>query len=216
MDTAIDVRVAEMLCSRLCHDLVSPVGAIKSGLELIAEFGGEPDEEAMGLINGSAEQAAAKLQFFRIAYGLPGVAKTSISLATAAAAASILIGGGRTTLDWPADEQPETPLLAGGALKLLMNMILLGSEALPRGGMLRVNLRPAADAMEARVVAEGEGAGLKAELRAAFDDTCGIDDLTSRTVQGYYTALLGRRLGTPVRLEHEPHPQLNCRLATAV
>ena len=215
MEAAIDLRVAEMLCSRLCHDLASPVGAIKSGLELIAEFGGEPDDEVMGLIDSSAEQAVAKLKFFRVAYGLAGEAQAAMPLAAAAEAAAIVVGGGRTTLDWPTSQQPEKPVLRAGALKLLLNMILLEADALPRGGSLRVRLLPEAGGMEARIVADGERAGLKADLAAAFNGTCGIDDLSARTVQGYYTALLGRRLGTPVRIEHEPAPQLTCSLRVA-
>ncbi len=216
MEATIDLRVAEMLCSRLCHDLVSPVGAIKSGLELIAEFGGDPDEEAMGLINGSAEQAVAKLQFFRVAYGLAGAAQASMPLSAAADAADILVGGGRTTLDWPTSQQPETPVLQAGALKLLLNMILLSVDALPRGGFLRVRLMPEDNGIGAQVIAAGEGAGFKADLAAAFEGTCGIDDLTARTVQGYYTALLGKRLGAPVRIQHEPDLQLVARLPAAV
>lgn len=212
MGTAIDPRIAEMLCSRLCHDLVSPVGAIKSGLEFIAEFGGEPDDEAMGLINNSAEQAVAKLKFFRVAYGLVGAAQAVMPLSAAAEVATIVVGGGRTALDWPTSQRPERPVLRAESLKLLLNMILLGAEALPRGGSLRVRLTSEGRGMEARIVAAGEGAGLKADLADAFQRTSGVEDLTVRTVQGYYTALLGRRLGTPVRIEHEVDPQLVCSL----
>jgi len=214
MDTAIDLRVAEMLCSRLCHDLISPVGAINSGLELISEFGGEPDDEAMGLINGSATQAAGKLQFFRVAYGLAG-GGTGLALPAAAEAASILVGGGRTSLDWPVTEQPEVPALPGDSLKLLLNMILLAAEALPRGGSLRVRLAPGDNSMAAQVLAEGEGASFKPEVMAAFDRACDVDDLTARTVQGYYTALVGERLGVPVEIEQSASVSLEARLPVA-
>lgn len=212
METAIDLRVAEMLCSRLCHDLVSPVGAIKSGLELIAEFGEEADDEAMRLINDSADQAVAKLKFFRVAYGLAGAASATMPLSAAAEAATIVVGGGRTRLDWPPDQRPETPVLRAEGTKLLLNMVLLGAEALPRGGSLCVRLTPKGSGMEARIVAAGEGAGLKTDLVAAFEGTSGVEDISARTVQGFYTALLGKRLGTPVRIEHDPDPQLICSL----
>ena len=210
METAIDVRVADMLCSRLCHDLISPVGAIKSGFELITEFGGDPDEEAMSLIGGSAEQAAAKLQFFRVAYGLAGSGASAMTLAAAAAAARVLIGGGRTTLDWQTGGEPEA--IGSEALKLLLNMILLGAEALPKGGTLRVSLIAEDAAVSAEVVADGEAAGLKPELIAAFEGSSAVDALTPRTVQGFYTSLLGRRMGTQVILKAGPVPHLTCRL----
>ena len=214
MDIAIDLRVAEMLCSRLCHDLISPVGAINSGLELISEFGGEPDEEAMGLISGSASQAAGKLQFFRVAYGLAG-GGAGLALPAAAEAASVLVGGGRTALDWPSTEQPEVPALSGGSLKLLLNMILLGADALPRGGSLRVRLTPTGDRMDALVLAEGEGASFKPEVMAAFDRTSPVEDLTARTVQGYYTAVVGERLGVRVEIDQATSVSLRASLPVA-
>ena len=72
MEPTIELRVAELLASRLCHDLVSPVGAVNSGIELLTEFGDDPDGESMALIFSSARTASDKLLFFRIAYGNAG------------------------------------------------------------------------------------------------------------------------------------------------
>lgn len=64
--------MSQSLASRLCHDLISPVGAVNSGIELLTEFGDDPDGESMQLIATSAKTASEKLQFFRIAYGNAG------------------------------------------------------------------------------------------------------------------------------------------------
>ncbi len=212
MDTAIDLRVAEMLCSRLCHDLVSPVGAIKSGLELIAEFGNVPDDEAMGLINSSASQAVARLQFFRIAYGLAGPARAGTTLDDAAEMAAGLITTGRTKLHWPADQRPGNPRISAGGLKILLNMLLLGAEALPRGGDLRVALTPGPGHLLANVSAVGDGAGFSDALLAALTGQTSVEELTPRTVQGYFTALVGQRLAAPVGLNTAAAPILTCKL----
>ena len=89
----VDLQVFELLASRMCHDLVSPVGAIKSGLELFTEFGEDPDGETMALINGSAEQASQKLQFFRVAYGQAGSQREDVKLALDAASSEIYENG---------------------------------------------------------------------------------------------------------------------------
>ena len=72
MEPTIELRVAELLASRLCHDLISPVGAVNSGIELMTEFGDGVDSESMQLVSTSAKLASEKLQFFRIAYGNAG------------------------------------------------------------------------------------------------------------------------------------------------
>jgi histidine phosphotransferase ChpT len=83
MDIDVDLRVFELLASRLCHDLISPVGAIKSGLELFIEFGDDPDGETMALINNSATQASEKLQCFRLAYEQAGSQRADVPIAEA-------------------------------------------------------------------------------------------------------------------------------------
>jgi len=80
MEPTIELRVAELLASRLCHDLISPVGAVNSGIELMTEFGDDPDGESMALITSSARTASDKLLFFRIAYGNAG-SGTNVPLA---------------------------------------------------------------------------------------------------------------------------------------
>src|ERR1700745_3198522 len=125
--------LAALLCSRLCHDLISPVGAIINGLEVMEE---DKDEEtktfALDLIKKSAGHASSKLQFCRLAFGASGSAGAQIELGDAEKAARGLFEDGKATLVW---NLPRA-LVAKNRVKLLLNMLLVASGAIPRGGGL--------------------------------------------------------------------------------
>ena len=123
--------LAALLCSRVCHDLISPVGAIVNGLEVMEEDKNEETKAfALELIKKSAHQASAKLQFCRLAFGAAGSAGAQIDLGDAGKAARGLIEDGKTTLVW---NLPRA-LLAKNRVKLLLNMVLIATGGIPRGG----------------------------------------------------------------------------------
>src|ERR1700758_3451621 len=128
--------LAALLCSRLCHDLISPVGAIINGLEVMEE---DKDEEtrtfALDLIKKSAAAASAKLQFCRLAFGAAGSAGAQIELGDAEKAARGLLEDGKTTLTWNLPRE----LVAKNRAKLLLNMLVVATGAIPRGGSLTVD-----------------------------------------------------------------------------
>src|SRR5215471_14194542 len=131
--------LAALLCSRVCHDLISPVGAIINGLEVMEE---DKDEEtktfALELIKKSAGQASAKLQFCRLAFGAAGSAGAQIELGDAEKAARGLLEDGKTTLVWNLPRE----LVAKNRVKLLMNMLMMAAAAIPRGGRLTADPIP--------------------------------------------------------------------------
>ncbi len=183
----------ELLCARLCHDLISPVGAVNTGLELIGEIG--EDAEAMELVRTSAEVAGKKLQFFRIAYGFAGGGTAGVSLSAAAAAATA-VETQRIRLDWAEEHQPAAPAPAAGSVKLLLNMVLLASECLPRGGTIAVRVTPGDGGLRAEVEARPEtgAARLSDGAEAAFEGDMDVESLTPRTVQAYYTRFVAAQL----------------------
>jgi len=134
-DVMNDFDVAGLLCSRLCHDLVSPVGAITNGLEVL-EDDNDPAmrEHAISLIGMSADSATAKLKFMRIAFGASITMGNEFAAQELTSLASAMVKGGRVSVDGSALMGP----LPKNQAKLLLNMILLGIEALPRGGVLTV------------------------------------------------------------------------------
>ena len=128
--------LAALLCSRVCHDLISPVGAIVNGLEVLEE---DKDEEtktfALDLIKKSAHQASAKLQFCRLAFGAAGSAGAQIELGDAEKVSRGLLDDGKTTIVWNLPRE----LVAKNRAKLVLNMLLVGAGAIPRGGTLTVD-----------------------------------------------------------------------------
>lgn len=193
MTMAFDLRVTELLCSRLCHDLVSPVGAVANGMELVAELGGAMDDEIAGMIGDSAALASARLRFFRAAYGLAGGQDTNSteelkSLAESRAAAE---GYG---LGWTVE--PERIAGAGKPGKLVLNLQLLAEEALMRGGT--ISLRSDAGLV---AIVEGEGAALHAQQIAALRPDTSVAELTARTVHAFYTACLASECDLALSVE---------------
>ncbi len=198
MQHTIDIRVLELLASRLCHDLVGPVGAVNNGLELLEE----EDEvgladEAVGLVRVSARQAADALQFYRMAYGMAG-SQVGSDLTELGELAKHYLGSERLDLDWRVSSQPEG---LDGLGKLLLNLAAFAAECLPRGGRLLVESEPRDGTLHARVTAEGEGCRIREESRAALDDTADVASLTPRSVQGFFIKRLVRRSGGELHID---------------
>src|SRR3954447_19833183 len=130
-----DLDFAALLVSRVCHDLVSPVGAVVNGLEVLED---ESDPamraDALRLVAASAEQAAARLQFARIAFGAAGSAGAELDLTEVGRMVQGLLRGGKVEVDWAAASLNWPKDWA----KLLMNATLLAADSLPRGGKVRV------------------------------------------------------------------------------
>lgn len=197
MDLQIDVRVAELLASRLCHDLVGPIGAIGNGLELLAddEFGMADD--AMQLTTNSARQASSILQFFRLAYGMAG-SRVGSDYRQIRDLTAALLESSRSELDWTTIEAPEAA--PDGIGKLVLNMIALAHEALPRGGRLGVEINEGPGGIESVVTASGRDAHLRPESLAGLKDDIDLAELSPRGVHGYFTRLMAKRLGSDLEI----------------
>ena len=141
MTTALSLEaldLAALLCSRVCHDVISPVGAIVNGLEVLEEDKDEGMREfALDLIRKSAKSASARLQFCRLAFGAAGSAGASIDTGDAEKVARGLFADERTTLNW---EGPRA-FMAKNKVKLLLNLCLIASACIPRGGVMNVRHR---------------------------------------------------------------------------
>lgn len=147
------VDLASLLCSRLCHDLMSPVGALNNGVELLADEQ-EPDmrERCIDLLAESARTSANKLKFFRLAFGAAGGFGDAIDSGEARIALEGLFGSdGRHELGWMVGDAK----LSKGATKLLLNLALIGGDALVRGGRLDVGAESGAGGLEIVIRAEG-------------------------------------------------------------
>lgn len=199
MSVKIELRVLHLLCSRLCHDLVGPIGAVNNGVELVREFGAEADDEAMDLVADSAKQAAERLKFFRVAYGLAG--GTARTFRDARELVGAVIEPGRMTLEWPEDDGINTTALDEGSVKLLLNMILLATEALSPSGSVTVSLTPGPSGVAAKVTAAGARAALEEQTLAGVVGGLDPEELSPRSIQGYYAARLAQDQGTDLSVD---------------
>jgi histidine phosphotransferase ChpT len=157
---------ASLLCSRLCHDLLSPVGALNNGLELLAdEHDPEMRQRVLELLNESARASANKLKFFRLAFGAAGGFGETVDTREAHAAIEGLFGDNhRITIGWMIDE----PVLQKTAIKVLLNLALIAGDALIRGGQLDIGAEVAGGMVEIVVRGDGTRIVLDPELRSAL------------------------------------------------
>src|SRR5512141_3208741 len=147
--------LAALLCSRVCHDLISPVGAIVNGLEVLEEGKDEETKTfALDLIKKSATTASAKLQFCRIAFGAAGSAGAQIDTGDAESISRGFLEDDKTKLAW---NLPRV-LLPKNRVKLLLNLLLVAGQTIPRGGQLTVDPIGAGEGMVFKVAAAGTNA----------------------------------------------------------
>jgi histidine phosphotransferase ChpT len=189
-----DLAATQLLMSHLCHELVSPIGAVSNGIEMLEDFGtGELAPEALALIRESGKAAAAKLRFYRLAYGRAGQAADLGLAQCAAAAAELLAADARVSLDW--GTAGDLRLIPGGP-QLLLNLVVLGAGALPRGGRVAVAIGERAGRAAVALVATGVGARLSDSVRAVVR---GQDQpLDHANIHAWYCQRLASRLGSAI------------------
>jgi len=185
--------LAAMLCSRVCHDLINPVGAIGNGLEVLADpTQGAMAEGAQELIANSARHARAKLEFARLAYGASSTAGTDFDTRECERVARLLFEIEKADLDW----QVPLILLPKHKAKLLMNMLLIASQAVPRGGVVTAAVEGPAGAEMFRFTAKSDPEKRQKTLMPAGAEELlkgnpegGVD---ARGIQPFYTGILAR------------------------
>ncbi len=189
-----ELDIAALLCSKVCHDLISPVGALANGLEVLAD---EDDAEmrghALALIDTSARTATAKLKFARLAFGAAGSASDIIDLSYAEDVVRGFIEGPKTSLEWdvPGLSLPKD------TVRFILNLIVIANEAIPRGGVVRVEPSETSTG-GITVTATGPHARLPEGLRFLGDEPPGDDGLDARAIQPFITGLLAREIGAAV------------------
>jgi len=208
----VDLRVLELLCSKLCHDLISPVGAINNGVELVREFDGNMDGDVLDLIDASARLASRRLDFFRLAFGAGGSAGDRIGAGQAHDVAAGIFADSKATLIWP-DAAETGQDWAKEPARLLLNCILLALEALPRGGTVRVDTPPDEGRLSARITADGTRAELKPEVRQALTEDIDPAALAAHNVHAYFARRLGRRIGAALRIGDDTAESVTFTLA---
>ena len=184
--------LAALLCSRLCHDLLSPVGALSNGLELLAdEKDPEMRQRCFELLEQSAKISADKLKFFRLAYGAAGGFGESVPSAEPRDLVAALVSNNeRIQLEWGVTE----PALPKPAVKVLLNLASIAVDALVRGGTLAVGAERRDGATEIAVRASGPRVAFDTNIGKALEGTLPVEELSGRTAPAHMIRLLAEEL----------------------
>jgi histidine phosphotransferase ChpT len=200
-DVKIDpLELAALVASRVCHDIISPVGAIVNGLEVLEEEKDESMREfAQDLVQKSARQASAKLQFSRLAFGASGSAGAELDMADAGRCAAAFMEREKPALDW----QVKAGLLPKAEAKLLLNLLIIALNSVARGGTITVTAEREGGETVIRVVAAGDRAKLPAGVKEVVTEGAMPNPLDAHAVQPLYAALLAKeaRMGVTATQE---------------
>jgi histidine phosphotransferase ChpT len=195
--TLDSLDLAALLCSRVCHDVISPVGAIVNGLEVLEdENDASMRDFAFDLIRKSAKQASARLQFARLAFGAAGSAGASIDLGDAEHVARGMFPDEKVTLTWSAPRA----LFPKNRVKLLLNLVVLAINAVPRGGNVNVKVKGDAENCAFTLVAKGLNARIPPHAEALLAGRPESGTVDAHGIQVFYAGLVARAAGMTVTL----------------
>lgn len=186
--------LAALLSSRLCHDIISPVFGIQSGLELLDDMPNDP--ESMDLVRKSLKAAVAKLQFARIAFGAAGSSTAMIDLNEAKIVATGYMDHEKAALVW----EGEPGYVGKNFVKVILNLVVLASASISRGGEVRVEIE-SLEPPRATVRASGDRVRMQPRLLALLDGQGSAEAMDAQAIQPYYTLFLARESGLGVAHE---------------
>lgn len=195
--------LSSLLSSRLCHDLVGPIGAVNNGVELLADADAEMRAEAESLIGKSAGQAIHRLGFFRIAYG--GAAKSTITSEMARDAATAFFADSKIDLLWDETIDVENVERHTAILKLSLNLAMLAGDTLARGGSMRLKLSGTCAAPDIAVVCDGPmatmpDASVDVLAQGCSGDLSIVSELDARKIHPFVTGAFAALLGLVVKV----------------
>jgi len=188
--------LSALLCARICHDLISPVGALSTAIEILDdESNSDMHADALDLVRNSSKQANAKLKFLRLAFGAGGSAPGIIGVAEIQSLTSDMFAQGKANLQW----QMLDDGIDKNQARLLLNMIMLGMQAVPRGGDVIISQLEKTDgATELVVAATGPRARLDAAVERTLIGKAPEDGFDGRSIQPFYAGMMAREMSGSV------------------
>jgi histidine phosphotransferase ChpT len=184
-----EIEFSALMVSRVCHDLVGPLGAVINGLEVLEdERDADMREDALRLVTSSANQALARIQFMRIAFGAAGSAGAELDLNEVGRLVAGLLEGGKVRLEWNVPHA----YWAKDWAKLLMNATLLAADCLPRGGLVRVDAGADPALPTFKIIAGGMNARITEEVARSLRGESQPEALDARGIQPFLTHRLSR------------------------
>lgn len=190
-----ELKLAELLCTRLCHDLTGPIGAVSNGAEFLSDEGFELQGQAVELIVSSAGQAVSRLQFYRKAYGRINDDGEADLSEQKKVAADFFVGS-KIHLDWPDTHTDASGVSVSYKMgRLLLNLIILAAGGLLKGGTLAIRIGESDTGKSLTVTGTGTAIKWDHEIEETLAGHIALADLTPRTVQAELTRWLARELG---------------------
>ena len=211
-DNTKDKRTAdiiELLASRICHDIISPVGAINNGIELMQEMGADAMDDGLELIAYSASQSAAKLSAFRMAYGAGGRDPNIKPEDVQKIFGELIRAEGKISQTWDPYGNLGPKVLPPAYCKMLMCSMMLAMECLPKGGYISV--RPAGD-KASTIIAEGDGAVVRDQVEEALAQSIAPEDLDPRLVHPYAISVLAKAYGYDLSIKSQSEGRIEFTL----
>jgi histidine phosphotransferase ChpT len=191
-----DLEFAALIASKICHDVIGPVGAIGNGLEILEEDDDKDSNAyALEVIRNVTNQASARLQYARFAFGAAGSAGAQIDLETARTISVGLLSSGKHTLEW----RGPTGYLPKNQAKLLLNLVACAITALPRGGTIDLTIGPDLAAPLFELRCSGRAVRPPQHL-GEFLAGEGEPEIDALSIQAYYTVRLAEETGMGVRI----------------
>src|ERR1700735_2874549 len=184
-----EIEFSALMVSRVCHDLVGPLGAVVNGLEVLEdERDAAMREDAIRLVSSSANQALARIQFMRIAFGAAGSAGAELDLGEIGRLVQGLLEGGKVKLEWNVPQA----YWAKDWAKLLMNATLLAADCLPRGGLVKVDAGPDPALPTFKIIASRMNARIPEDVGRSLRGESQPEGLDARGIQPFLTHRLSR------------------------
>jgi len=183
--------LAALLSARICHDLISPIGALGTAIEVLDdETNTEMHEDAMGLVRLSSKQAGAKLRFLRLAFGAGGSAPGIIGMDELKTLISDMYEGGKASISWGNSVDG----VEKNTARLLLNLTMLAVQAVPRGGAVKIMATEANGATTLSLAATGPKSRLDANVEKTLAGKAPEDGFDGRTIQPFYAGMIAREL----------------------
>lgn len=207
----LELPVLETLFSKVFHDLVSPVGAVGNGAELLEEMGRDVLKDATRLISYSARLASRRLEYFRLAYGSAGTRDT-VDVGTARQVSANYFEDSKIQLDFPSEISLSQDVVPVGTVKVLMNVILVTSEMMSRGGRLSIMVEAGENTGRMSVTAVGDRVAIRPEILAALKGETPLDEVDAHTVQAFATGRFAAAYGFRLRVDQAGEGELSLNL----
>ena len=184
--------LAALMCARICHDLVSPVGALGTALEVLDDSDNvDMHEDALDVVRVSARRALGELQFLRLAFGGGGSAPGMVSVDTLKTLCAGKYDGGKIIVGW---SHAGFDGLEKTTARLVLNLVMLAATCIPRGGNVKVGLTEKDDAVHIDVTATGVRARIDPMVKNTLSGKAPEDGFDGRSIQPFYTGMIIRRL----------------------